>query len=153
MFGFTTIFSASVSLLLASQSVVAVPSPRDPRSLLLSIRQSSTDSDPVIAPECSKQCNQLDDTISNATDITSTCTNAIMSQFESCFDCEAKAGAATVQTLQDSVNSFVQTCADFDHPVNNVTVVPKNTNGGERLSLGVFGSVVVGLAALSLAAL
>ncbi|KAJ6563592.1 hypothetical protein DFH09DRAFT_477809 [Mycena vulgaris] len=151
MFGFTTILSASVSLLLASRSAMAVPSPSSPntRSLALSIRQDS--SVPVIAAQCSTQCNQLDYTLGNATSIAAGCTNAIMSQFESCFDCEAKAGAATIQTLQEAVNAFVQGCAALDHPVNNVTIVAKN--GGERLSLGMFGSLVVGITALSLTAL
>ncbi|KAJ6495501.1 hypothetical protein DFH09DRAFT_1337320 [Mycena vulgaris] len=46
------------------------------------------------------------------------------------------------------INAFVQDWASLDHPVKSVTIVAKN--GGERLSLGVSGSVVVGLAALSL---
>jgi hypothetical protein len=44
--------------------------------------------------------------------------------------------------------AFVQGCASLGHPVKSVTIVAKN--GGERLSLGISGSVVVGLAALSL---
>ncbi|KAJ7138129.1 hypothetical protein C8R44DRAFT_766890 [Mycena epipterygia] len=152
MFGFTTVLSVSISLLLASQSVVAVPNPasRGTRSLLFSIR---SDSDPTIVPQCESQCEKLEDAIGNSTSPAALCTNLIISQFEACFDCEAKAGAATTATLQESVNSFVSSCADIDHPVNNVTIAAKSTNGGERLSLGTVGSIVLGLVTALLAAL
>jgi hypothetical protein len=47
--------------------------------------------------------------------------------------------------------AFVQNCANLGHPVKSVRIVAKN--GGERLSLGISGSVIVGLAALSLVVL
>ncbi|KAJ6483017.1 hypothetical protein DFH09DRAFT_1372049 [Mycena vulgaris] len=155
MFGFTAILSVSVSLLLASQSVVAVPSPSSP-SLFLSIRQSTSDSDSdfpltTIAPQCVNPCNKLNNTISTATTVTESCTNTIASQFEACFDCELNVLAATQESLQNYINAFVQGCANLGHPVKSVTIVAKN--GGERLSLGIFGSVVLGLAALFLVVL
>ncbi|KAJ7463185.1 hypothetical protein FB451DRAFT_1562234 [Mycena latifolia] len=148
--------SAAFFLLLASTSVMGVAGLPDvadmPRGGWMSIRQS-TDDDPVIAPECATQCNKLDDDISNAADFASTCTNDIMSLFESCFDCEANAGEATVAQLQDAVNTFVQSCADIDKKVKDVTVVAKKTNGGERMSRGIFWPVAASLAALALAVL
>ncbi|KAJ7147921.1 hypothetical protein C8R43DRAFT_1237105 [Mycena crocata] len=148
MFGLATILSASLSLLLAAQSVIATPNPVSPntRSLILSVR---ADSDPTIAKECESQCAKLEDSLTRLDTPEAACTNDVMSQFESCFDCEAKAGAATIATLQDSVNSFAETCSDFDHPVKNVTIAAKNA--GERLSVGLVAPVVVGLFTLSLA--
>ncbi|KAJ7813903.1 hypothetical protein B0H14DRAFT_3749149 [Mycena olivaceomarginata] len=151
MFGLTTIRSASISLLLASQSVIASPKPYTTRSLRLSVRANSEV--PDIVPACETPCFKLEDTIGNSTSIATTCTQSVMSIFEQCFDCEAKNGAATVQFLQDSVNSFVASCADSDHPVKNITVAAKNTNGGERVAVGMVASFVVGLTAMSLAAL
>ncbi|KAJ7872978.1 hypothetical protein B0H13DRAFT_2349278 [Mycena leptocephala] len=148
MFGFTTILSASVSLLLASQSVLAVPSPSSNiRSLRLSVRT-------LIAKQCETQCVQLDDTIGNATTVAAQCTSSIMSMFEACYDCEAKAGAETIETLQESVNSFVSLCADADHPVKNITVAAKSNSGERtRVAVGTVASLVVGLATMSLVAL
>ncbi|KAJ7749721.1 hypothetical protein B0H16DRAFT_1691829 [Mycena metata] len=145
----------SVSLLLASQSVVAVPSPSSP-SLVLSLRQSTSDSDsdfPLtsIAPQCVNPCNKLNNTITTATTVIESCTNTVVSQFETCFDCELNVLAATQESLQDYVNAFVQACANLGHPVKSVTIVAKN--GGERLSLGIFSSVAVGLATLFLVVL
>jgi hypothetical protein len=37
--------------------------------------------------------------------------------------------------------------------VKNITVAAKNTNGGERVAVGMVASFVVGLTAMSLAAL
>ncbi|KAJ7440543.1 hypothetical protein FB451DRAFT_126564 [Mycena latifolia] len=163
MFGFPSILSASLSLLLASRLVAAV----ETHSSQLSVRQ--TPGDTSISPGCTAQCTPLYDVTSDALDPASTCTDAIMSKFETCFDCEAVAGTAPVDTLQDAINSFVQSCADVDRPVRNVTVVGKQSNGGgstnstsegstkngrgERLSLGVFSPVVMALAILTLVAL
>ncbi|KAJ7911615.1 hypothetical protein B0H13DRAFT_567759 [Mycena leptocephala] len=149
MFGLTAILSVSVSLLLASQSVVAVPSPSSP-SPFLSIRQSTSDSDSglTIAPQCVNPCTKLNNTISSTATVTAACTNAVVSQYEACYDCELNVLAATLEFLQNDINAFVQGCANLGHPVKSVTIVAKN--GGERLSLGISGSVVVGLAALSL---
>ncbi|KAJ6537645.1 hypothetical protein B0H19DRAFT_1382392 [Mycena capillaripes] len=151
MFGFTTILSASLSLLLFFQSVTAFPRVLSTtRSLQLPVR---SDSDPDIVPQCETPCFQLEDTIDNTTSVAGKCTSSIMSMFQTCFDCEAKNGAASVATLQGLVNSFVASCADANHPVNNITVSAKSTNGGERVALGMIASLVVGLTALSLAAL
>ncbi|KAJ6540370.1 hypothetical protein B0H19DRAFT_1381542 [Mycena capillaripes] len=148
MFGFTTIFSVSVSLLLASKSVMAVPSPGSP-NLSLSIRQiTSDDSDPPIAPQCVNACTKLNNTLATATTVTAQCTNDVVSQMEACYDCELNALEATLTDLQTNVNDFVQACANLGHPVKSVTIVAKN--GGERLSLGISSFVVAGLAALSL---
>ncbi|KAF7341272.1 hypothetical protein MVEN_01863200 [Mycena venus] len=151
MFGFTAIFSVSVSLLLASQSVVAVPSPNSP-NLFLSIRQSASDSDSdpglTIAPQCVNPCTKLNNTLTTTQTVTDACTNAVVDQYAACFDCELNVLADTQADLQDTVTAFVQGCANLGHPVKSVTIVAKN--GGERLSLGISGSVVVGLAALSL---
>ncbi|KAF7364122.1 hypothetical protein MSAN_01071300 [Mycena sanguinolenta] len=146
MFGFTTILSVSLSLLLASHSVMASPRPYSPRSLTLHLSVRDVDSEPTIVPQCETVCFQLEDTIDNATTVETACTQSIMSMFESCFDCEAQAGAANVSDLQESVNEFVASCADADHPVNNITVVAKTTNtkgnGGERVAMGM-GMVVM----------
>ncbi|KAJ7277121.1 hypothetical protein C8J57DRAFT_1308595 [Mycena rebaudengoi] len=149
MFGFTTILSVSVSLLLASQSVVAVPSPNSP-SPFLSIRQNAPQSDPglTIAPQCANSCNKLNNTISSNPTVTQVCTNAVVSMVEACYDCELNVLAATLEFLQNDVNEFVQSCASLGHPVKSVTIVARS--GGERLALGISASVVFGLAALSL---
>ncbi|KAJ6462487.1 hypothetical protein C8R45DRAFT_1026892 [Mycena sanguinolenta] len=156
MFGFTTIVSASLSLLLASHSVVASPRPYSPRSLTLHLSVRDVD-EPTIVPQCETVCFQLEDTIDNATTVAATCTQSIMSMFESCFDCEAQAGAANVSILQESVNEFVASCADADHPVNNITIVAKNTgkgNGGERVTMGMgmtlLSAFVIALGAMAL---
>ncbi|KAJ7154129.1 hypothetical protein C8R46DRAFT_1041876 [Mycena filopes] len=148
MFGFATILSASVSLLLASQSVLA--SPRPSRSLQLSVR---SDDDPVIVPACETQCNNLEDAIFNATTPAEACTPSIMTMFQTCLDCEAKNNAAPVAQLQAFVNSFVSDCADAKHPVTNITVAAKGGNSGERVAVGMLGSLVVGLVTVSLTVL
>ncbi|KAJ7264363.1 hypothetical protein C8J57DRAFT_1332391 [Mycena rebaudengoi] len=157
MFGFTAILSISVSLLLASQSVVAVPSPNSPGPFL-SIRQSASESNSgptvlglTIAPQCVNPCTKMNNTDSSLTTVTEACTNAVVSQYETCFDCELNVLAASAEFFQDSINAFVQNCANLGHPVKSVKIVAKN--GGERLSLGISASVVVGLAALSLVVL
>ncbi|KAF7352101.1 hypothetical protein MVEN_01172900 [Mycena venus] len=154
MLGFTAILSASLSLLLASQSVLAVASPalRSPRSHLLSIRQDSSGQFPIVS-QCKTQCTTMETSLNNAASAGAAeiCTSAIMSQIEACYDCEAKAGAETIQFFQDDVNTVVADCAQLGKPVKGFTVVAKNA--GERLSLGISGSVVVGLAALSLVVL
>ncbi|KAJ7706696.1 hypothetical protein B0H17DRAFT_1034284 [Mycena rosella] len=156
MFGFTTILSVSVSLLLAAPSVLAIPRPA-PHNLnirsLLSIRQSNS-SIPAVAPECTTQCDKLSDALQNVATPSDSCIPSIMPLFESCFDCEVTAGAATQEFLQDTVNTFVEACGDLSHPVNNVTIVA--TNGGGRVEVGMFGSVysvAVTLIALSFALL
>ncbi|KAJ7087668.1 hypothetical protein B0H15DRAFT_300218 [Mycena belliarum] len=102
MFGFTAIIS--LSFLLASQSAVAGSAPHNPRSLGLAIRAAS---DPTITPACTTACRQWNKTIDNifsSNDSLAMCTNVVMSQFESCWDCEAYTGAASVNSLQDSIN-------------------------------------------------
>ncbi|KAJ7277169.1 hypothetical protein C8J57DRAFT_1713640 [Mycena rebaudengoi] len=148
MFGFTAILSVSVSLLLASQSVVAVPSPSSPSPLLF-IRQSTNPGRVTIAPQCVNPCTKVNNTVANMTTVIEACTNDVVSQYEACYDCELNALAATLEFLQKDINAFVQNCANLGHPVTSVTIV----NGGERLSLGISGSVAVGLAALSLVVL
>ncbi|KAK7038337.1 hypothetical protein R3P38DRAFT_2770608 [Favolaschia claudopus] len=138
MFGFATILSTF--LLLASPSVLASPKPSTLRTLQLSAR---SDSVPTSFPNAKRH---------NATSAAEGCTQSVMSMFESCFDCEANAGAATVEVLQNAVNSFTRSCALIDHPVNNITVAAKNTNGGERVAVGMLSGVVVGLATLSFVA-
>ncbi|KAK7019533.1 hypothetical protein R3P38DRAFT_2974426 [Favolaschia claudopus] len=153
MFGFATILSTSIwVLLLASPSVLASPKPSPLRTLQLSAR---SDSVPNLVPQCEAPCVKLEDTLGNATSAAEGCTQSVMSMFESCFDCEANAGAATVEVLQNAVNSFTRSCALIDHPVNNITVAAKNTNDGERVAVGMLrlSGVVVGLATLSLVAL
>ncbi|KAJ7649103.1 hypothetical protein DFH06DRAFT_1135354 [Mycena polygramma] len=146
MFGFTTILSASVSLLLASQSAMAIPSiSSNTRSLRLSVR---SDVDPDIVKACETPCFALEDAISNTTTVAEECSNNIMSMFQTCLDCEAKNGAAPVATLQENVNSFVASCADANHPVNNITVA---SNSGERVGVGMVAFAVVGLTSLSMA--
>ncbi|KAJ7830287.1 hypothetical protein B0H13DRAFT_2114634 [Mycena leptocephala] len=119
--------------------IVAVPSPSSP-SPFLSIRQSTSDSDSglTIAPQCVNPCTKLNNTISSTATVTAACTNAVVSQYEACYDCELNVLAATLEFLQNDINAFVQGCASLGHPVKS------------RLSLGISGSVVVGLAALSL---
>ncbi|KAJ7234085.1 hypothetical protein C8J57DRAFT_1381016 [Mycena rebaudengoi] len=164
MFGFTAILSISVpsdfeglrpsgqhwSLLLASQSVVAVPSPSSPSPFLF-IRQSANPGQVTIAPQCVNPCTQVNNTVANMTTVIQACTNDVVSQYEACYDCELNALAATLEFLEKDINAFVQNCANLGHPVKSVTIVAKN--GGERLSLGISGSVIVGLAALSLVVL
>ncbi|KAJ6553293.1 hypothetical protein B0H19DRAFT_1263689 [Mycena capillaripes] len=149
MLSFTVIL-VSLSLL-AFQSVLAVASsaPHSPRSLL-SIRQSSSGTYPIVS-QCKTQCTTMENSFNNAASDVDLCTKAVTSQMEECYDCESKAGAETVEFFQDIVNTFVADCADSGKPVKSVTVVAKNAGG--RLSFGISGSVVLGLAALSLVAL
>ncbi|KAJ7239153.1 hypothetical protein C8J57DRAFT_1373093 [Mycena rebaudengoi] len=127
MFGFTGILSISVSLLLASQSVVAVPSPSSPSPFLF-IRQSANPGQ-------------------NMTTVIQACTNDVVSQYEACYDCELNALAATLEFLQKDINGRSES------HVGNTHSDTQCSNGGERLSLGISGSVIVGLAALSLVVL
>ncbi|KAJ6529276.1 hypothetical protein B0H19DRAFT_1384966 [Mycena capillaripes] len=149
MFGFTAIL-VSLSLL-ASQSVLAVasPAPDSPRSLL-SIRQTASGTFPIVS-QCKTQCTTMENSLNNAASPVDLCTSTIASQVEACYDCEAQAGAETVQFFQDDVNTFVADCAQLGKPVKSITVVAKNA--GERLAFGTSGSVVLGLAALSLVVL
>ncbi|KAJ7328469.1 hypothetical protein DFH08DRAFT_1084536 [Mycena albidolilacea] len=150
MLGFTAILSVSLSLLLASQSVVSGPSPAPqtyPHSPLLSIRQSGGQI--VIAPQCQTPCTKMEHSLDSATSA-ALCTNTIMSQAEACYDCNAKYGADTIAYLQNDINTFVASCAALGVPVKSVTIVAKSA--GERLSLGISGPVV-GLAALFLVVL
>ncbi|KAJ7277203.1 hypothetical protein C8J57DRAFT_1308777 [Mycena rebaudengoi] len=153
MFSSTAILSVFVSLLLASQSVAAVPSPRSP-SPFLSMRQSSSESDSGLTsfdPQCVGPCTKMNNTLSSITTVTEVCTNAVVSQVEACYDCELNVLAATLEFLQNDIDTLVQACADLGRPVKSVTIIAKS--GGERLSLGISGSVVVGMAALFLVVL
>ncbi|KAJ7812634.1 hypothetical protein B0H14DRAFT_2605624 [Mycena olivaceomarginata] len=169
MFGLTAILSASISLLLASQSVIASPKPYTTRSLRLSVRANSED--PDIVPACETPCFKLEDTIdpshflavhvelhinrNNVHPIYHVDVRAMLRLRGEKTARRPSSSSKTPSTVRTSPirKAFVASCADSDHPVKNITVAAKNTNGGERVAVGMVASFVVGLTAMSLAAL
>ncbi|KAJ7073612.1 hypothetical protein C8F01DRAFT_383 [Mycena amicta] len=164
MFSFTTIASSAFVFLVASQSVLATPQPMPAAHTLdlnlhsLSFR-SKTDGEPDIVPQCEKTCDKLQDILfDDSSTAASLCTSTIIGMFQTCFDCEVGAGAATAESLQPQVNEFVSSCIRANHPVANFTVTAKTGSAlrGVQLQKGVLtvaGSVIAGLTAVSFALL
>jgi hypothetical protein len=172
MFRLSTIVSSTLLVLAASQSALATPSPQ-PVTLALGPAlhfsgetrelggavgsRSKTDGEPEIVPKCATTCNALQDLIFNTTraNLKNICNDNVIGMFETCFDCEVGAGAATAESMQPQVNDFVAGCNRTGSPVRNFTVVGKNSGAiaGVRVHFGVASSVVVGLAMASFALL
>ncbi|KAJ7279567.1 hypothetical protein C8J57DRAFT_1502217 [Mycena rebaudengoi] len=134
MFGLTTILSASVSILLASQSVLAVPNQDIARSL--SLRQTTTG----FPSGCASQCQAVTDSLTADPDLSKTCSDATMDKLAGCYDCAAASGTDKA-TLQSSADLFASGCKSAGHPVKSVTIGATKKGGAQRVSAGAAGVV------------
>ncbi|KAJ7471725.1 hypothetical protein B0H11DRAFT_2268923 [Mycena galericulata] len=123
MFAFKTLLSASLSVLLISSLVSAVPAvPRSAVAHMLSLRQTIPSISNDIPSQCTTACAPFETSLAGVTATNPICTNAIASQLETCLLCVAPVAGDSKASVQDDMDSFTSACAGAGSPINTIKV-------------------------------
>ncbi|KAJ6576068.1 hypothetical protein DFH09DRAFT_1150314, partial [Mycena vulgaris] len=81
--------------------------------------------------DCVAPCLALTDSISaqRSGDLGAICTNTVVTNYASCYDCEVRLGGMT-QTEAQAVDAYIAGCKAGGHPINSVTISGAASGGG-----------------------
>ncbi|KAJ7119912.1 hypothetical protein C8R43DRAFT_84342 [Mycena crocata] len=74
--------------------------------------------------DCTAPCQALADSLNagNSGDLAAICTNTVVNNYATCYNCEVKFAGMTEDSAQEAVDAYVAGCKAGGSPVNGITV-------------------------------